>query len=483
MKKDSPSSDLPLSFNRVLGFWDLMAISVGLIIGAGIITLTGTGIGMTGRSLFISFLLATAIMAISNIPFIYFGGTARVEGGQYTQMALLAPKYVTGVYIWSTFFAVISLAMYGISFGDYLLSLVPGLGMNHRLIAFIVLTVLYLFNFFGVKGMAKLEIVLVVVMSIALTVYVVFGLGKIVPPAEFFEKTQFVPKGVLGILTATALLTFATDGAKYIINLSGECKNPTRDIPRVMTFSTIIVGVLYTLIGVVASGVLPVEQVANKPLSEVAFSIMPYGLYVFFIIAGALFALLTTINGTIGYMTKPIVLACRDGWLPRKLGVIHKRFKTPWAVLILCYCMSCLPLVAEINLNTIANSTVILLRFGLALLCFYMMRLPKVMPEAWAHSPYHVSDKKLKFVSILTGILALAQVVVLFVDAAQNDIVALIANIVFLVLALILAALTYKRANMTLDYEDCNKPKEDNGITDMSEIVKEDVNYVADDKQ
>ena len=250
-----------------------------------------------------------------------------------------------------------------------------------------------------------------------------------------------------------------------------------------MTYSTIVVGVVYTLIGMVASGVLPVEQVADKPLSEVAFSIMPYGLYVFFIIAGALFALLTTINGTIGYMTKPIVLACRDGWLPKRLGVLHKKFKTPWAVLILCYVMICLPWVAEINLNTIANSTVILLRFGLALLCFYMIRLPKAMPEAWAHSPYHVSDRKLKFISILTGVLALLQVIVLFIDAAQNDMVALIANIVFLVLALVLAALTYKRADMKLEYEDCNAPKIEEGVTDTTEIVKEDTQNVADDKQ
>src|SRR5574344_1957640 len=182
MKDDKiqPQSDLPVGFNRVLGFWDLMAISVGLIIGAGIITLTGTGIGMTGRSIFISFILATVIMAVSNIPFIYIGGTVRVEGGQYTQMGLIAPKYITGVHSWSTFFAVISLAMYGISFGDDMLSLIPGLSMNHRLIAFIVLTVLYLFNFFGIKGMAKLEIVLVLAMSVALTVYIVFGLGHIV---------------------------------------------------------------------------------------------------------------------------------------------------------------------------------------------------------------------------------------------------------------------------------------------------------------
>lgn len=457
----SVNSDLPISFNRVLGFWDLMAISVGLIIGAGIITLTGTAIEMTGRSVFISFILATVIMAISNIPFIYLGGTVRVQGGQYTQMGLLAPKYITGVYIWVNFFAVISLAMYGISFGHYLLQLVPNLGMDARLIAFILLTLMYLINFFGIKGVAKLEIALVVFMSIALTVFVCAGMGK-VDYQNFFEKSQFVPAGALGILTATALLTFATDGAKAIINLSGECKNPTKDIPKVMTISTIIVGVVYTLIGIVAAGVLPVGEVAGKPLSVVAQKIMPPWLYVFFVVAGALFALMTTVNATIGYMTKPILLACRDGWLPRRFAVLHKKFKSPWIILLICYAMSCLPLIFKIDMNTIANSTIILLRVGLALLCFYMIRLPKALPDLWKKSPYHVSNRKLKFVCILTGILSVFQVVVLFIDAVENDLYALIANCVFLALALIIAALTYKKASLTVSYEEvCHEQKEE----------------------
>lgn len=350
----STSPDLPVNFNRVLGFWDLMAIAVGLIVGAGIITLTGSAIAAAGRSVFIAFILATFIMAISNIPFMYIGGTIRMEGGQYTQMGMLAPKFITGVYIWTNFFAVISLAMYGISFGMYLLELFPSLGIDARLIGFIIITLMYLINFFGIKGMAKLEIVLVILMSIALTIFVCCGMGKIVAPEEFFKKSEFLVNGnIMGLFVAAAMLTFATDGAKYIINLSGECKNPTKDIPRVMTISTIIVGVVYTLIGIVASGVLPISTFVNNSgatLATVARRIMPEWLYIFFVIAGALLALVTTVNATIGYMTKPIVLACRDGWLPRKLAVIHKKFKTPWAILILCYAMSCLPLAFNINI-------------------------------------------------------------------------------------------------------------------------------------
>lgn len=488
MRNDGENaSDFPVKFNRVLGFWDLMAVAVGLIVGAGIITLTGSAIAEAGRSVFISFIIATIIMAISNIPFMYIGGTIRMDGGQYTQMGMLAPKFITGVYIWTNLFAVIALAMYGISFGMYLLDLFPDMGIDPRLIGFIIITLMYLVNFFGIKGMAKLEVALVLLMSVALTVFVCSGLGKVRPPEEFFAKDQFLVNGsVMGIFVAAAMLTFATDGAKYVINLSGECRNPTRDIPRVMTAATLIVGVVYTLLGVVASGVLPVSTFTDDKtatLATVAKEIMPYGLYVFFIIAGALLALVTTVNATIGYMTKPIVLACRDGWLPERLGVLHKRFRTPWAVILICWVMSSFPLMFRIDLNTIANSTIVLMRIGLALLCFYTVRIPKAIPEIWARSPYHVSDRKLRFVSVLTGLLAVFQVAVLIYDAARNDPVALYANIVFFALAVILGAATYRRADITVSYEECNRPP-DKDIIDMEDYVnKEDADYGTYDQQ
>lgn len=123
-----------------------------------------------------------------------------------------------------------------------------------------------------------------------------------------------------------------------------------------------------------------------------------------------------------------------------------------------------------------------LLRIGLALLCFYMIRMPKVIPEIWQRSPYHVSDKKLKFVAILTGLLSVFQVVVLIVDAAENDPVALYANIGFLVLAVVLAAISYRRADITISYEECNKPVDSN-IVYAEEYIKEDKNYDFDNQQ
>ena len=52
---------------RVLGFWDLMAIATGAIIGSGIMSLTGIGIGRTGRSIFVAFIIGGFITLLAEI--------------------------------------------------------------------------------------------------------------------------------------------------------------------------------------------------------------------------------------------------------------------------------------------------------------------------------------------------------------------------------------------------------------------------------
>lgn len=69
---------------RVLGFWDLMGIAVGSIIGSGIMSLTGVGIGYTGRSIPIAFILGGFISLLTRAPQIFLNSVARFRGGQYS---------------------------------------------------------------------------------------------------------------------------------------------------------------------------------------------------------------------------------------------------------------------------------------------------------------------------------------------------------------------------------------------------------------
>ncbi|MDO5418381.1 MAG: amino acid transporter, partial [Lachnospiraceae bacterium] len=208
---------------------DLFSMSIGQIIGVGIMTMTGIAIGFTGRSVSFAYLVAGIITIVSAIPQIYIGGTANFKGGQYSQIAVLGNRKLAGIYIFIQIAMSLGLAMYTLSFCDYFLSLFPA--ANVKVISFILLSVLFGMHVLGVKQAARLQNVLCIVLAAAVAAYIVFGIGNIQP--GYFDAPGFLSGGPVGFILASVYLTFAAGGATYVVNYSSESENPTKDIPFV----------------------------------------------------------------------------------------------------------------------------------------------------------------------------------------------------------------------------------------------------------
>src|SRR5699024_8431437 len=128
--------------------------------------------------------------------------------------------------------------------------------------------------------------------------------------------------GFTGYFTAVGLVSFATGGAQVVAELGGEMKNPKRDIPLVIVVATIFVGLLYAFIASIAVGVLPIPEVAGRPLTSVAKEVLPSPVFICFMVGGAMFALATTLNATFTWVTKSLLIAIEDGYLPKTLGTV-----------------------------------------------------------------------------------------------------------------------------------------------------------------
>lgn len=424
---------------------DLFSMAIGQIIGVGIMTMTGIAIGFTGRSVNLAYLLAGVLTIISAIPQIYIGGTANFPGGQYSQIAVLAGQRLAGVYTFVNLAMSLAISMYTLSFADYFLSLVPG--VNVKLLSFVVLTILFGMHLFGVKQAARLQNILCVVLAVAIATYVAFGIGHIQP--DYLAPDQFMTGGVTGFLLAAVYLNFACGGATYVVNYSGEAENPTKDIPFVIIVSTASIVVLYAVMSTIAAGVLPVSEVAGQPLSVSAAVFMPGPVFTFFVVGGAIFALLTTLNFSIGMMTFPALRACRDGWLPKGLAACNKKFGTPHWILLALYLIGLVPILVGLDLTTIANSTVILTTAIRGAIAYAALRLPKVLPELWSQSKFHVSDKTLKLVSGLTLVITVISIVLLLVSTAP---VQILGNCCILAVATVLALLRNRHVKLEANY-------------------------------
>jgi APA family basic amino acid/polyamine antiporter len=222
-----------------------------------------------------------------------------------------------------------------------------------------------------------------------------------------------LPHGWVGFFSAVALVSFATNGAQFIAEIGGEMKYPGRDIPLAMYTATTGVGLLYGIIATVACGVLPVAQVADKPLTNVAKAIMPAPLFLFFMVGGALVVLIIHLLVIFATVTKGLMIACQDGWLPKRLGAVNRRFGTPHWLLTMMFVVGITPVLSGMTITTIAA-----LGSGVGFFTYLIpfiacTQLPKKFPEAYAKAKFKLKPITINIVVSVAIVLSVGQGILL----------------------------------------------------------------------
>ncbi|MDR6881909.1 amino acid permease [Bacillus sp. 3255] len=393
------------NLKKVLGLKDAIGIAIGQIIGAGIMSITGIAIGLTGTGVPLAFLLSSIFMLIVTIPLAVLGSVLPTTGGMYTYTSRLLSPNAGFVYLLLFTFGHLTIAVYAISFAQYLQGLVPEAPI--MLIAFVMLTFFYLINLFGVKFMSSLGKMLVVIKLISLLVFIAWGVTEV--DYAVFQPAEMMPHGWTGLLTAVGMTSFASGGAYAVVELGGEMKRPHRDIPLAILISSGIVALLYIGIGIVATGVLPVSEVAGESLTDVARTILPNPLFMFFIVGGAMFALASTLNVTFSWVTRGMLVACRDGWLPAAFGAVNRRFGTPHWLLTFYYILGVVPIVTGVSLTTISQLGVGILLFSSIFPVLSAVQLPRKYPELYRKAPFTMKPALLYMVVSVAVILLVYQ--------------------------------------------------------------------------
>lgn len=121
---------------KVLGFWDLMGIGIGQIIGSGIMVLTGITIALTGAGTPFAFLLAAVLVICPNMVLAVLGSAVPATGGMYTYVRDYIGKKTGFFYLALLVVGQLVLAMFAITFATYACDLIPGL--NKTVVAFAI---------------------------------------------------------------------------------------------------------------------------------------------------------------------------------------------------------------------------------------------------------------------------------------------------------------------------------------------------------
>ena len=425
-------------YKRVLSFWDLFFISTGLIVGSGVMIFTGEAIGITGRSVSLAYIGAAVWVIFMGIPTILLSSCIRLIGGQYTQSNIFLGERWGGFYLSIYILSQLGLTLYAQTFALYFCELIGG--GNQTIVAGIMITFFYFINFFGVDIMAKAQNIMSGILILVLIWFVVRGLPK-VNWGTFFASENFMTNGWKGLFSASTLLTYSLLGGTGLIVFSAEAKNPKRDIPMAAAISTIVIAILFALIGIVASGILPLDQVANQTLGVIANHFLTRPEYIVFMVGGALCATATTLNGMIGSVTKPLVMLSYDGWLPKTLGDLHPKYKTPYKYLLVYYIITMLPLFLGVDISAVSDMTLLGSYTQSALFIFFMRSLPDKFPEQWEKSIFRMPRPIFTVIMWVCFLAAASNVVGMLTG---SDIKTIIFNVAFLVVGVLFSVSWYK---------------------------------------
>lgn len=387
-----------------------IGVAVNQIIGGGIVSLTGVAIALTGGGVAWAYILGCLAVVIATIPYATLGAADPQIGAMYVWPSRILHPAAGLFSLWALMMALTSLSLYGLAAGQYMHALNPW--FNESAVAIGLILVFYFANLMGAAISASVGIVLLGVLLMGFGVFIVYGMAHL----DWAAYPPVLPNGFLKLLQAAALLTFATGGAVGVAELGHEMKNPGRDIPLAMVGGTALVGIVYVLIALPAAGILPIDQVANQPLSRVAEEFLPHGLWIFFILGGAMVALISTMNSQLLWGSKSVIIACDEGWLPSWVGTVNQRFGTPHVVLTLLLLVGIAPVLLGIDLGSVGAVAAAFTQVIFVLVIIASLKFRYDAREKYAASPFRLPAPWHWFLGVLAILLAAGQIWLLASD-------------------------------------------------------------------
>lgn len=387
-----------------LGKPELYALAIGQVIGAGVITLVVPAIKMTGYSAWLAYFVAILMGFFMILPTVFVSSTVRLGGGNYSMLAGLAGPNIAGIYAFMYLTQCLSLSLFGSSAAAYLGDIIPALSSHTAriIIGAGLLTLFYVVNLLGIDIMASAQKLMTWLLIAALMLFAIVGIFKMQLPIFDFSDPAFLTQGwgvniadgqiTGGFLGATLLFVYSTQGYYMTTAYGGSSRNAKRDIPFVLLLCVPTLCVLYVGVAMAGVGSTTLEEYgASTTLVVAARNLFPTVLFYFFIIGGPIMALLSTLNSSFAYNSITIGTACDDGWLPKAFGKKNAKGGRVW-ILTFMYIVGMIPILFGLSITTITNM-VQLIGACYAFLNFKAyISMPKLYPDAWAKSRYHIPN-------------------------------------------------------------------------------------------
>ena len=446
------------SMIRNLGVRDLTFMGVAAIIGASIFSAIGQASANGGPAVSMLFVFTALACMFTAFCYARFAATVPISGSAYTYAYTSLGEMVAWILGWNLLleYAISNVAV-AISWSKYFVDLLEGLGFHvpefltmdylsaqrahstaiqaletgqkleqmsvnvrEGFVAFNSAPVLFGWHFvanipallitaaitylvyIGIKETKNMNNILVVLKLAVIAIVV--GVGAFYVQVE--NWTPFAPNGISGVLKSVAAVCFAYIGFDSISTTAEECKNPQRDIPKAMMWALIICTVLYVMVTLVLTGIVPSGDLAGIE-DPLAFMFMKVNLpgVAGVVAASAVIALTSAL--LVYQMGQPRIwmTMSRDGLLPKAFSRIHPKYRTPSFSTIMTGFLVGIPALFA-NLEEVINLSSIGTLFAFVLVCGGVLILD-LDPENQKKSKFKIPYINAKYYVGLSLVIAL----------------------------------------------------------------------------
>ncbi len=406
---ESPSGKVGLK--RSLNAYHLTAIGIGMIIGAGLFSLTGIAAAdYAGPAVTLSFLLAGIGCAFSGLCYAEFASMIPVSGSAYTYTYATMGELLAWIIGWDLILEyTVGAATVAISWSQYFTKFLHYFGVGippqfslspfetatlangqivHGIFNLPAVAIVVLISLLLIKGTRESAWVTSAIVILKITVVLVF----IIVGYRFIDVKNYqnyIPRntgvfgefGISGIFRGAGIVFFAFIGFDAVSTAGLEAKNPKKDLPIGILASLIVCTILYILFAHVMTGMANFKEFKNSAAPvAIAIGKTPYPWLQISIIVAILAGYSSVILVDLMAQSRIFYSMSQDGLLPKLFSEIHPTFHTPYKSNILLGIFVAL-FAALVPVHIVGEMTSIGTLFAFILVCLGVWMLRHKAPE------------------------------------------------------------------------------------------------------
>ena len=315
------------TLRRALGRWDLAAIGINQTIGGAVFLMPSQIAAVVGAWSPIAILGGALVTMVVAVSMAEVGSRFDATGGPYLYARTAFGRFVAFEVGWMQWFARVSSHAsvangLALAIGYYWAGAAGGAG--RAAVITLITAALTMVNVAGIRQGARTVNLLTISKLVPLGLFILVGVFFISP-----HRFTVLPAVTVDQASTAALLTIFVFGGYEVLTVpAGESTDPRRHVPFALVTTVVVVGAVTVLCQLVAVGTLDNLAASTTPLADAAAAIMG-GPGALLIGIGAIVSMTGNLAGQILTGSRMIYALAEQGDLPRVLGRVHPRYRTP----------------------------------------------------------------------------------------------------------------------------------------------------------